>query len=94
MKAGLLTLSFRLYSIESLKGRRSVVKRILADVRRMGPAFAACEVPGNGGLTDLTVRVVHLSTDARFTDSTLRRVAERFERKPDYAVTESAIEIL
>ncbi len=94
MKAGLLTLSFRLYAVDSLKARRSIVKRILAEIQRMGPAFAVCEVPGDGDLLDLTVRIAHLSTDVRFTDGNLRRVAERFEHKPDYEVIESAIEIL
>ena len=94
MKAGLLTLSLRLYEVESLKARRSIVKRILADVHRMGPAFAVCELPGRDGLNDLTVRIAHLSTDVRFSDSTLQRIAARFEHKPDYEVTESAIEFL
>ncbi|MGB2982889.1 MAG: DUF503 family protein [Candidatus Bipolaricaulia bacterium] len=94
MKAGLLTLSFRLYAVDTLKARRSIVKRILADVHRLGPAFAVCEIPDQAGLSHLTIRVAHVSADARFTDSALRRAADRFEHKADYEVAESAIEIL
>jgi uncharacterized protein YlxP (DUF503 family) len=94
MKAGLLTVTFRLHGIESLKARRSIVKRLLADVHKLGPSFAVCEMPGDDSLESLTLRVAHLSGDARFTDSSLRRVAERFEHKGDFEVIESSIEIL
>ena len=94
MKVGLLTLSFRLPGTETLKARRSIVKRIIADVHRLGSSYAVCEVPGEGELQELTIRVAHLSTDARFTDSALRRTAERFEHKSAYQVTESSIEML
>jgi uncharacterized protein YlxP (DUF503 family) len=94
MRVGLLTLSFRLYAVETLKARRSIVKRILADVHRLGPAFAVCEVPDENGLQALTIHVAHLSTDVRFTDSALRRVADRFEHKASYAIADSSIEML
>jgi len=94
MKAGMLTLLLRLHGVESLKARRSIVKRLLADVHRLGPSFAVCELPGDGRLESLALRVAHVSSDARFTDSALRRVAERFEHKGDFEVTESSIEIL
>jgi uncharacterized protein YlxP (DUF503 family) len=94
MRAGMLTLSLRLHGVESLKARRSIVKRLLADVHRLGPAFAVCELPDESGLDGLALRVVHVSGDARFTDSALRRVAERFEHKGDFEVVESSIEIL
>ena len=94
MRVGLLTLSFRLYAVDTLKARRSIVKRILADVHRLGPAFAACEVPDEKGLQALSMHVAHLSTDARFTDSALRRVAERFEHNAAYEIEDSTIELL
>ncbi len=94
MRVGLLTLSFRLYAVETLKARRSIVKRILADVHRLGPAFAVCEVPDEDGLQALTIHVAHLSTDVRFTDSALCHVAERFEHKATYAIADSSIEML
>ena len=94
MKAGLLTLRLRLHAIENIKARRSVVKRILADVHRLGPSFAICEMPESSGLTDVVLQIAHLSGDARFTDSALRRLAERFERSGDYDVTQSEVEII
>jgi len=94
MKAGLLTLSFRLPGVTTLKARRSIVKRIIADVHRFGPSYAVCEVPGDGELQELTIRIAHLSADPRFTDSALRRAAERFEHRGAYQVTETSIEML
>jgi len=94
MRVGLLTVSFRLYGVNTLKERRSVVHRILTEVHNLGSAFGICEIPKNDGLRGLTVRVAHLSTDGGFTDSALRHVAERFEHRGDYEVVESRIEIL
>ena len=94
MRVGLLTVSFRLHAVYTLKERRSVVHRILTEVHNLGPAFAICEIPEDDALRGLTIRVAHLSTDGGFTDSALRHVAERFEHKGDYEVVESRIEIL
>lgn len=71
-----------------------MVKRILADVQRLGPSFAVCELPESDGLTDVKLRIAHVSGDARFTDSALRRLAERFEHSGEYEVAESGIEVL
>ena len=94
MKAGLLTVSLRLYGIGSLKDRRSVVKRLLADIHQLGPPYAICELPEENGLDRLTLRIAHISSDARFTDSALRRVAERFEHKGDFDVLDTDLEVL
>jgi len=94
MRVGLLTVTLRLYAIDSLKARRSIVRRVLADVHKLGPAFAVCEIPEDDAVQALTIRVAHVSTDGRFTDSVLRRLAERFEHKGDFDVVESRIEIL
>lgn len=94
MKAGLLTVRLRLHGIESLKARRSIVKRLLAEVHQLGPPFAVCEVPEEVDLQSLTLRVAHMSSDARFTDSALRRVAERFEHRGDFEVLDTSIEVL
>jgi len=94
MRVGLLTVSFRLPPVDTLKERRSIVRRIVADAHNAGPAFAVCEVPTDSGLRDLTIRVAHLSTDGRFTDSALRRLEERLARSGGCEVIESGIEIL
>mgnify|MGYP001062623816 CR=1 FL=1 len=94
MRVGLLTVSFRLPAVASRKERRSLVRRILTDVHNSGPAFGVCEIPDDGDLRCLTIRVGHLSTDGRFTDAVLRRLTERFEHKGEYEVLESSIEIL
>lgn len=94
MNVGLATLRFRLYSVESIKAKRSIVKRLLADVKRRGPAFAACEVADHDDLHRLTIRVAHLSNDARFSESVLTRLQIEMGRGNGYEVAESRIEIL
>jgi len=94
MRVGLLTVNLRLHAIENIKARRSVVKRILADVHRLGPSFAICELPDSNELTDVWFRVAHVSGDARFTDSALRRLAERLESSGDYEVARTEVEIV
>ncbi len=94
MNVGLATLQFRLYSVGSIKEKRSIVKRLLADVRRRGPAFAACEMNDQDDLRRLTLCVAHLSNDPRFTESVLARLRVDFERGDGYEMAESRIEIL
>jgi len=94
MKAGILTLRCRLHCIESLKQKRSVVKRLLAEIDRCGSAFAASEVGDQDDLRTMTIRIAHVSNDPRFTDSVLSGLRERLDRGVDYEVEESGIEIL
>ncbi len=94
MNVGLATLRFRLYAVESIKEKRSIVKRLLADVQRRGPAFAACEMGDQDSLRELTLCVAHLSNDSRFTESVLSKLQDDFERGNGYEIAESEIEIL
>lgn len=94
MNVGLATLQFRLHSVDSIKEKRSIVKRLLADVQRRGPSFAACEMNDQDDLRRLTLCVAHLSNDPRFTESVLRRLRGDFERSDRYEMIESRIEIL
>jgi uncharacterized protein YlxP (DUF503 family) len=94
MNVGLATLWFRLYSADSIKEKRSIVKRLLADVRRRGPAFAACEMKDQDNLRRLTICVAHLSNDPRFTESVLHRLQADFERGDGYEMVEWEVEIL
>jgi uncharacterized protein YlxP (DUF503 family) len=81
MNVGLATLRFRVYSADSIKEKRSIVKRLLADVRRRGPAFAVCEMDDHDDLRRLTICVAH-------------RLQAEFERGHGYEIVESEIEIL
>ncbi len=94
MNVGVATLRFRLYSVGSIKEKRSIVKRLLADVQRRGPAFAACEANDQDDLHRLTIRVAHLSNDVRFTESVLSRLQAELGRGEGYEMAESRIEIL
>jgi uncharacterized protein YlxP (DUF503 family) len=94
MKVGLLTLSLQLHSVASLKERRSIVKRMLTEIRRLGPSFAACELSDSEDLHRLTIRIGHLSNDARYTDSSLARLQRRFERGNGYNIVDATIELL
>ena len=94
MIVGLATFRFRLYSVESIKEKRSISKRLLADVHRRGPAFAACEMQDQDDLRTLTLSVAHLSNDSRYTESVLARLRVEFGRGDRYELYESRIEIL
>jgi len=94
MNVGLATLQFRLYSVDSIKEKRSIVKRLLADVQRRGPSFAACEMNDQDNLRRLTLCVVHLSNDPRFTESVLARLRADLDRGERYEMVESRIEFL
>lgn len=94
MKAGLLTIRFRLYGIDSIKQKRSVVKRVLADIHRNGPAFATCEADDQDNLQYMTIRVAHLSNDQRFSDSALQKLQSKLERGNGYEIEEADVEML
>jgi hypothetical protein len=94
MNAGIMTLRFRLYGIESIKQKRSIVKRLLADVDRRGPSFAACEADDQDTLQAMTIRIAHLSNDARFSDAALRKLQTALERGDGYEVDAVTLEIL
>jgi len=94
MKVGVLDLSYRLVGITSVKERRSVVKRLLADVAREGPAFAACEIEPDGGLQRAVVRVAHVSADPTWTRTCLQRVERRLERGDEYELIGAEMEIV
>lgn len=94
MKAGLLTLRFRLFGITSIKEKRSIVKHLLADIDRHGPSFAACEVDTQDDLQTLTVRVAHVSNDARYSDAALRKLQAKLERGDRCELEMAEMEIL
>jgi len=93
MNVGLATVRFRLYGIGSIKEKRSIVKRLLADIHRRGPAFAASEAGDQDELRHLTLCIAHLSNDPRFTESVLARLLTDIERGDGYEVADSRIEI-
>lgn len=94
MKAAILTIRFRLFAIESIKQKRSIVKRILADVHRHGPSFAACEAGDQDELHYMLIRVAHLSNDSRFSDSALNKLQLKLERGDGYEMEVAGLEIL
>lgn len=94
MKVGLLTLSYRLYGLESIKERRSIVRHLLAEIHAEGAAYAACEVDPDGGLQRAAVRIAHVSTDAGYTRAALGRLEQKLDRGNGYEAIEAATEIL
>ncbi len=93
MNVGLVTLTFRLYAVGSIKRKRSIVKRLLAEVHRHGPAFAACEASDQDDLRRLTLCVAHLSNDPRYSESVLARLQAEIGRGDGYEMDTSHIEI-
>ncbi len=94
MKAALLTLRFRLHGIDSIKQKRSIVKRILADIDQQGPSFAVCESDDQDSLRHMTIRVAHVSNDSRFSDAALRKLQLKVERGYGFDLECSDMEIL
>lgn len=94
MKVGLLTLSYRLYGLESIKERRSIVRRLIAAAHAEGAAFAVCEIDPDGGLHKATIRIAHVSEDAERTSSMLARLKARLERGSGYETIDATTEIL
>jgi uncharacterized protein YlxP (DUF503 family) len=94
MKAGLLTLRYRLYAVTSIKTKRSIVKRILAEVDRGGTAFGACEADDQDDLRTMTIRVAHLSNDPTYSASVLDRLSERLDRGDGYQLIDAEVEIV
>jgi uncharacterized protein YlxP (DUF503 family) len=94
MKVGLLTLRFHLPKIQSIKEKRSIVKGILAEVERRGPAFACAEVEDLDLLDRATIRIAHLSNDPRHTDSTLAQLRSSLEQKRGYVLEGFDVEIV
>ncbi len=94
MRVGLLTLSYRLVGLRSIKERRSIVRRLIAQVHAEGPAFAACEIDPNAGLQRAAIRVAHLSEDAARTGAALAKLQEKLERGSGYEVIDATTEIV
>lgn len=94
MKVGLLTLQFHLPAVDSLKRKRSVVKKLLSDIQRLGPAFAAAEVAEMDNPRRATLCVVHISNDPRHTTSTLTKLRNRLENRKDCVLECFTLEIL
>lgn len=94
MKAGLLTLHFHLPRVESLKEKRSIVKGILAEVKRRGTAFAAAEVDDLDRLDRATIQVAHVSNDPHTTDAALTQLHTTLELRRDFTLEAFDVEIV
>ena len=94
MDVGLLTLTLRLHAVHTLKEKRSVVRHLLTTVDRHGTAFAACEAADGDDLTQVTLRIAHVSNDAKYTDAALRRLQAKLEAAGGHPLIEARIEIL
>jgi uncharacterized protein YlxP (DUF503 family) len=94
MKVGLLTLQFHLPIVDSLKGKRSVVKKLLSDIQRLGPAFAAAEVAEMDNPRRVTLRVAHVSNDPRHTTSVLTKLRAQLENRKDCVLERFELETL
>ncbi|MDD4903955.1 MAG: DUF503 family protein [Candidatus Bipolaricaulis sp.] len=94
MKVGLLTLSYRLYSVNSIKEKRSILRHLEAEVRRAGPSFAVCELDGSTDLDGAVLRIAHVSNDARVTDAALTSLQRRIERGSGFEIVDAEKEFL
>jgi len=93
MRVGLLSLSLHLVGVTSLKEKRSILKRIVADVGR-APYLAIGEVGAQDDLRRAELRIAHISTDARRAQSVLMKWTQAFEREKQIDVEKVDVEIL
>jgi uncharacterized protein YlxP (DUF503 family) len=94
MRVGLLTLSYQLFGLSSIKERRAIVKHLIAQVHAQGSAFAVCEIDPDGGLHRASIRVAHLSSDVALTASALAHLREKLERGDGYEAIGAETETL
>ena len=94
MKVSLLTLHLFFPATRSLKDKRSIVKRILAEVDGRGAAFAAAEIGDLNDRERAAIRIAHLSGEPRYSDSVLTQLRERLESGRDYVLESYEMELL
>jgi len=94
MRAGLLTVTLYLPGVHSLKEKRSILKPLINHVARLGPAIGIAEVGLHDDLTRAMVRIVHLSTDPRRTESVLEKVRANLGEGRRFVIEDSDLELL
>ncbi|MBN1859299.1 DUF503 domain-containing protein [Candidatus Bipolaricaulota bacterium] len=93
MRVGLLSLSLHLVGVTSLKEKRSILKRIVADVGR-APNLAIGEVGAQDDLRRAVLRIAHVSNDPRRTQSVLMKWTRALDREDRIDVETVDVEIL
>ncbi len=93
MRVGLLSLSLHLVGVNSLKEKRSILKRVVADVGRT-PYLAIGEVGAHDDLHRAELRIAHVTNDPRRTQSVLMKWARALEREDRIDVETVDVEIL
>jgi uncharacterized protein YlxP (DUF503 family) len=94
MRAGLLTVTLHLPGVHSLKEKRSIVKPLIAQISQLGPAIAVAEIAHLDDLDRVTLRIAHVSNDARRTESVLGKVEGKLSRESRFTVEASEVEVL
>jgi uncharacterized protein YlxP (DUF503 family) len=94
MRAGLLTVTLHLPGVDSLKEKRSILKPLIAQLAQLGPAVAVAEIDHQDDLDRATLRIAHVSNDARRTESVLGKIESRLSHGPRFTVESSELELL
>lgn len=93
MSVGILRVHLRLYGCQTLKEKRSVVKGILAKVRREFNVSAA-ELDHLDNPEAAVLGFAHLTTNGRHSDQVLMSLVRRLEGSPKYALEDFQIQVL
>ncbi len=93
MRVGVLSLSLHLNGVTSLKEKRSILKRIIADVGRT-PYLAIGEAGAQDDLRRAELRIAHVSNDPRRTQSVFAKWTQALERDDRIDVEAVDVEIL
>lgn len=91
MRINLLTVRLRLFGVDSLKERRSIVDSLIIRLRRNYNVSVA-EVPTDE--RDLVVLVLaNVSTDGAYADGVVERVLEQLQGSRDFYLEDHELEV-
>jgi len=89
---GILTLELRLFACDSLKRKRSVIKRIINDLH--DECFSAAEVGNQDSLSRATLACVRVGENWVYVERRLTRVLSKFDRHGEVELIDSYMERL
>ena len=93
MKIGLLRINLRIPSCESLKAKRSIVKRYINHIRREYNVSVA-EIGNHDKRYVCTLGIVTIYGNNDNVDKTLHAIVSFFEQSPDVQVWDYLIEMI
>lgn len=93
MWIGIVHLKLHLYSPNTLKEKRSIIKSLFSELRRSFNV-STCELDCLNTKRKAEIGIVHISNDKKSGDSILNRLVKRLENIPNIFVEDYKIDFL